>query len=297
MTDPVVVGVDAHGQNDNALDWAVAHACRAGQPLELLLALPSHTAGQPPSSAAARAGRQLLDGLTRELGAAHPDLAVFTRIVPGLAVSEALVHTQAALVVVGRRDRGPASRSMLGTSSRRVATGAAVPVVVVPDWWQPPTTTTAPVVVGLDLAERDHPALAFAFREAFLLDAPVRVVIGREYPQPLVPRPRGEDVLAPLQQAFPDVPVAVEQRDGHPADLLLAAGGQARLLVVGRGAPGGVSPWGSVARMVMHRAGLPVALVPTVPSDGGQSATRSTAAPVTRSAARSPNASSAASNG
>lgn len=71
--------------------------------------------------------------------------------------------------------------------------------------------------------------------------------------------------VSPLRALYPDVAVSQRSPHGPPADVILGLAEKASLLVVGR--PGHGRHWrmplGSVSRRLLHRAAVPVAVVPT----------------------------------
>lgn len=275
---PVVVGVDASWHNRAAIDWAAAEASATGRPLDLVVVLGQYDeAHHSPARVIQPGDWDSVDRLAETLRRTHPAMTIRRVIsVGGPAPSLLARAATAAILVVGRRDPGTAARILLGATSWEVATGTDVPVVMVPDWWAP-ESEQGPVVLGVNPFE-DHPAaMRFAFLQAARRGVELRVVAGLELPLPiawqpivavdtyseLLPHATQElaATLAPYRRAFPSVTVTENVAEGHPADLLLHHADGAHLVVVGRGVRHGL-PWGSVTRTLVHRSGLPLAVVP-----------------------------------
>ncbi|GAA3932276.1 universal stress protein [Actinomadura viridis] len=137
------------------------------------------------------------------------------------------------------------------------------------------------IVVGVDGSEGSAAALAFAFEEAALRDARLRVVLAWTHPEPAGPggvEPLVYDVdavgeeqeralaefVAGGQADFPDVPLTRQVVRARPARALAEASDRADLLVVGTRGRGGFTGLllGSVGHALVHRARRPVAVVP-----------------------------------
>jgi nucleotide-binding universal stress UspA family protein len=176
----------------------------------------------------------------------------------------------AAVLVVGR-SRGHVERMLLGSTSSAVAGRAPVPVVVVPDGWTADRDLT-PLVVGTALGEEseDH-LLRLPFDRARDRAVPLVVVHAWEMPMSDVPDYRSrvlvalDELLEPWAREYPDVEVATSAVAEQPASAVLDAGKVAQMVIVGRHAPAsrrsGVR-LGSTARGVLHRADVPVAVIP-----------------------------------
>ncbi|TWG01808.1 universal stress protein [Streptomyces brevispora] len=140
------------------------------------------------------------------------------------------------------------------------------------------------VTVGLDGSRESLAAAHWAAREADLRRLPLKLVNVWE-PVPLgqapfmgketqrhwserVPR----DAADQLSRTHPDLEIVMEQRTGHPGEVLPLAAAEADLLVLGsRGLSGfGGFLVGSVGQAVVARAELPVVLVRGPETDGGE---------------------------
>lgn len=147
-----------------------------------------------------------------------------------------------------------------------------------------------PVVAGIDGSERSLAAADWAAREALLRGVPLCLVHALPpLPDAAVPVPAAETLqrlgehilhraIADLGARYPDLQARGEQAAGAPAMALLAAAGEAGLLVVGARGSGGFDGLavGSVALHVSAAAACPVVLVPERPVEGIGDGTRRT---------------------
>lgn len=138
------------------------------------------------------------------------------------------------------------------------------------------------IVVGVDGSEGGDAALEFAAGEAALRKAPLRVVAAWELPvttdrSGLAPsldpstmdafRARAEQVADDASTTAKKLHASLEiealAAAGQPADVLLAQGAAADLIVVGRRGLGGFKSLllGSVSQQVVHHATCPVVVV------------------------------------
>jgi nucleotide-binding universal stress UspA family protein len=137
---PIIVGVDAHEQNDGALGFAFELADLHDAPLRMVhawdvpawdtldvVAIPDLREQQQ------RLAGELLDGVAEQLQHKHPDVHVERTLIEGHPV-EALLDTvdspAAQLLVIGGRHQR-ASTVMLGSVARGVLHHATIPVAVV----------------------------------------------------------------------------------------------------------------------------------------------------------------------
>ncbi|MFF8017989.1 universal stress protein [Streptomyces sp. NPDC007929] len=136
-----------------------------------------------------------------------------------------------------------------------------------------------PVLVGVDGSEGAGAAVGLAAREATLRGVPLRLLhASPRLPGAVVPAPaqhRLRDIgarllrrtVADLTERFPDLRVESAQSDDAPAGALVAAAGDAGLLVAGMRGTGGFEGLavGSVALRAAAAAPCPVVLVPHRP--------------------------------
>jgi nucleotide-binding universal stress UspA family protein len=136
------------------------------------------------------------------------------------------------------------------------------------------------IVVGVDGSDGGAAALEFAAEEAALREVPLRVVSAWEIPTAAygagaVPDPGtldafrvraeqiAEEAVATVKKVQPSLEVEALSGAGQPADVLLAQGADAELIVVGRRGLGGFRSLllGSVSQQVVHHANCPVVVV------------------------------------
>lgn len=180
----------------------------------------------------------------------------------------------ADLVVLGRTGAGGGPGFLhLGSVVEHTAHHTATPLAVIP---ASDTHEIGRIVIGVDGSEESRRAIDWVGEVAPMVAAEVVAV---EVEEPILEwtpstspenwrrdaERRIEERTAPLTEAGLTV-AAVAQRDLHPADGLLGVAGARHgdLLVVGTRGLGGFSGLraGGVALKVLHRANLPVVLVP-----------------------------------
>ncbi|TDT97402.1 nucleotide-binding universal stress UspA family protein [Streptomyces sp. 846.5] len=289
MKRPVIVGVDGSAQSIAAAHWAADEAVLRGSPLRLVYADPWLRALQNidrQNGDERGSALRMLAQVQAELQERCPTLSIDLALVQGQVV-EALVKTahDGEITVLGSRGLGGFAELLLGSVSLATAARVDVPLIVLRPGTGPGTeqqrTATSQILVGLDAYDPSEAVLDFAFAEAALRGARIRVVHGWALPPswsslgwtpPLVQTPDLEAAeAAQLAKAmlswrdkFPDTEVAEAVRLGGGAAALVEASDRADLVVVGRRArPHGAGlRLGAVAHAVLHHAKAPVAVVP-----------------------------------
>ncbi|MCO6008944.1 universal stress protein [Actinoallomurus purpureus] len=284
------VGTDGSDSGASAVRWAAEDAVRRGLPLRILHAVAPWLYDTPVDARFASVRRWLLsqghEVVDEAVAAAReraPGVAVEGEVVPGSATRALLERSgDAAMLVLGGHGTGAAAGLLLGSTTLQVVSHARLPVVVVRNL-EP--VASSEVVVGVDAAAMaGEPAIAFAFEEAALRGARLRVVHAWSHPasagpgdmQPLVYDPqivaeeelrRVEEALVAWREKFPAVEVASEVVHGRAARVLAGASARADLLVVGTRGRGGFTGLllGSVSHALLHRAHCPLAVVPAAP--------------------------------
>jgi len=282
----VVVGYDGSPASETAVEWAVAEADLRGRGLTIVHAL------QPTATAAALGagigpGPEFLDVLEAQ---AHDQLAALAeRLRPrdvktGVAIGGASgvlldASDTAELLVVGSRGRGGFANLILGSVAAQVASHSSCPVVIARSP-SPPGATE--IVVGIDASPGAIAAVAFAFDEAsrhgwsvvavHAWDQPsydLLVIPAGPIPVPLADVADEEVrlsavVLAGFREDYPDVTVQERLIHGPAVGSLLDAANGAAMIVVGtRGHGPAISALiGSVSNGVLHKARIPVVVVP-----------------------------------
>lgn len=288
--DRIVVGIDGSEASRQAAGWAAKEATLRGLGLTLAYAiLPPVGAtafgpGIPVSLDALDEIRQAaaaeLAALARQLAAADVQCEIEVGSPSGvlLAASES-----AAMLVMGSRGLGGFRGLLLGSVSTQVTGHADCPVVVIRADAPAEGTT---IVIGIDGSQAAQDATGFAFdmasrhgwalRALHAWDVPsydLLVVPNTPIPVPLSDVADDEirlaaEVLAGFQAEYPDVRVEQRLIRGPAAKALLDAAADAAMIVVGTRGHGQVigALLGSVSNAVLHRASVPVAVVPHLPT-------------------------------
>lgn len=266
----IVIGYDDSPEAREALEWAADEARRERRPLRIV-----HVGlGQG-------GGRSLTEVVERVRSAA-PDVEITSSLelrdsVPGTLVD---MSTDARMLVVGGRGLGGFAGLLLGSVSTAVAAHARCPVVVVRHGPSSSSVPLArPVVVGVDGSRTSTSAVDLAFDLASRREAPLLAVHAWEMPALLGPTPAWTpdeiadrlvaeeallaESLAGHADRYPDVEVRSTVRLGGAAEVVLAASGDAQLVVLGSRGRGGFTGLllGSVSHAVVHHATCPVAIV------------------------------------
>lgn len=269
----IVVGVNGAQEGDAALRWAGAEAGRRHLSVLLVHAWAVYPVaeGWPmPLEGIREAEAQVLVEAEERFRSWAPGVETHTRLVEGRAdVALAEASQDAALLVVGRH---AGSSAWLGPVLGHLTTHAGCPVVAIPS----KTTEGAQVVVGVDGSEVSQDAVAFAFAEASLLQAPLVAVLAVPPPfDAYFPtdveleriRDRGRrylsESLAGLCERYPDVHVTESVSLDAPLPALRQAAAGAALLVVGSHGRGALmrAALGSVSGSLLRSADCPVVVV------------------------------------
>jgi nucleotide-binding universal stress UspA family protein len=275
----VIVGVDASENAARAALWAADDAAERGAGLHIV-----HAIGSEPEFSVTRHRAafthddrlELLDRTLQQARAAHPDLDVTTELAHGSAAAVLVeASREADLLVTGTRGHGGFAGLPVGSVSLRLAAHARCPAVMVRGHAHR-VADHGRIVLGVD---HDTPpeAVLFAFNEADRAGVGILAVRAwAVYPShtpgfvsdtDVLARHAGEDVAAKLKDArgkYPEVPVTIDVRQGHPVLVLTHASRDARLTVVAahrRHGPFSLGA-GSVIQGLLSQARSPVAVVP-----------------------------------
>lgn len=295
-TQPVVAAVDGSDDSLRALKWALDAARRREAPLRIVhvrqyapWTRPEVLAAGPPDPDEDPVLDRVRDHLAQQNGLPAVEYVALEGA-PGALLPEA--GATARLLVLGSRGRGGFASLLLGSNSLAAARDAECPVVVVPRPGRggekgTPGGPDRPVVAGLNADSPDEATLAFAFAEAALRGARLRILAA--YPWPLqtwmppgeMPPPQaGQDAvehetrlltdgfLAPHRERHPEVTAETDVLPGDAAGHLVDASRDAELVVVGRHRRRLLAParmMGSVTQAVLLHAVSPVAVVPPAP--------------------------------
>lgn len=294
----VTVGIDGSPTASAALLWAASEADRRGWPLHVVyaLAMPlvmSVYAGPtrfPPTEEVTEQGRRVLAQAAGHVHGAHPELPV-EEVLALEEPATALLRRSSPedLLVVGSRGLGAARSALDASVSVRLAARADCPVAVVPpSAADEPPAPPRRIVVGVDGSDHSRRALAFALREAALVqDGSVVVVHSWQVPLPFDSESlaqggwsppddlldqRSQEMVAEMLAQVTDsesqaVGVSVLRSDRDPAQAIVEAGETADLIVVGSRGRGSVRGLllGSVSQGVLHTATVPVVVLPKHP--------------------------------
>lgn len=289
----VVVGFDGSEMSRAAVDWAAAAAHERGRDLVIVHAVMPPVAtgglgvGLPPSldliddlhAAALAEVEAAADAVRQRMGAPE----ILTAAMIGSPSSILLAASETAdLVVIGSRGHGGFKGLLLGSVGAQVAAHADCPVVVIR---QLPSPEAHTIVVGIDGSPGAESALRFAFDEAsrrgwsvtavHAWDVPaydLLIVPNAPVPVPLTDVADDEvrltaEALAGFRDDYPDVDV-VESLVRAPAVMaLLNASANAAMIVVGTHGHGPTmgALLGSVSNGLLHKATVPVVVVPPSP--------------------------------
>ncbi len=270
----VLVGVDGSVAAGAALGWATRLAVGAGAELILANAW-AQVETKPTFREHLRAeAAEMLDRQCQAVAAAgvssrallvdgHPDAL--------LAAADA---EQADLLVVGTRGSGGFASLHLGSVAHHLSQHASLPLAIVPVAGAGRNVTK--IVVGVDGSPGSAAAVAWSADLAAAVAASAVVVLAREPPIEAFPGAdpnswyqRAEGQLTSWTAPLIDVGVSVEQvivESVHPVTAIAdtAERQSGDLVVVGTHGQGGFTNMrlGAVARQLVHRLQLPVALVP-----------------------------------
>ncbi|MFC4119813.1 universal stress protein [Nonomuraea zeae] len=269
--------MDGSAPSTAAIEWAADDALRTGAELRIVHVLDRH----PYDLTRFPVPEQedlLREAAGKVLGAAEatarnrqPTVQVSTRLIEG-APAAVLREQEASELVIGNRGLGGFAGALLGSVTMEVAGRAGCPVVVVRAERQ---ETIGEIGVGVDDTGTCEPALGYAFEQARLRGATLRLIHAWQVPvHAFAPeilydlaevRAAQREIVrtrtAALRAKFPEVNLVEDVQNAHPVEALTSTA--CDLIIVGshgRGALGSLL-LGSVSRGVLHHAGCPVAVV------------------------------------
>lgn len=287
-SETIVVGIDGSPGSAHAAQWAVDEATRRGAGLVAVYAwhLPPVAYGTPglvlpPQVEVASLGSQILHEVI-DRPASEAGVEVDLRVVDGRpadALRSAAEDPAVSMVVVGKRGRGLVTGTLLGSVSHDLAHRPPGPVVIVPEPGVPGSSEGPDrIVVGVDGSTNAVTALEWAAAEARLrgdvLEAVIAWSVGTvAYPSHF---PMSDAVRAGAECAAGNLLETAVSRlaegpkverkvlEGRAPVVLLDRARSADLLVVGTRGRGAASEifLGSTAQACVHRAPVPVVIVP-----------------------------------
>jgi nucleotide-binding universal stress UspA family protein len=299
MLSPVIAGIDGSAESLAAAEWAAREAVRRDRPLRLLHAWDWHPRGHDgaPANAAQRhlarrALREAEDRIRRTCPGVH--LATDEQVEGPATAALLKAAEQADLLVLGSRGLTGVAGLLVGSVALGVVARAPRPVVLVrkgeeaedehflADDGSPSTGTGyRDVVLGIDLADVCDEVIEFAFEEAGLRLARLRVVYAWQPPSAMSLGPgdiglvgdpaRAEEwqgflsaVLKVWRDKYPETEVLETVVKGKASTALVRAASAASLLVVGRhlSERPTLPRIGPVTHAAVHHVGCPLAVVP-----------------------------------
>ncbi|MEU8322503.1 universal stress protein [Nonomuraea sp. NPDC048881] len=279
MPGRIMVGVDGSAPSDAALGWAADDAARTGAELHIVHALDRqpYSVGRFPDfgqwNNLLLAASRVLERAEAAVRARQPSVPVHAEIVEGTPA--AVLQDQARRadeLVIGNRGLGGFAGALLGSVTTQVAGQVRCPVVVVR---ADPPERVGEVGVGIDDSGVCEPAIGYAFEQARLRGATLRLIHAWQIPVHAFAPEIAYDVdevraaqravirtrTAGWRERCPEVTVVEDVQSAHPVEAI--TGAPCDLLVVGsrgRGAFGSLL-LGSVSRGVLHHARCPVAVI------------------------------------
>ncbi|WP_199433761.1 universal stress protein [Qaidamihabitans albus] len=286
---PIVVGTDGSESATDAVLWAAEVAARRHRPLRIVHAFTAFQAfygGALPPSAEVydtleAEGKSILAAAqhaAKDEGAGAVETALLNSDAVPALVGES---RSAGMVVLGASGRGGFADMLAGSTAVGVTSHAECPVVVIRRREDgTPVRADGPVVVGVDGSPVSEEAIAVAFQEASLRNAPLVAVnawLDVEYYSAFNEArvyfeggPHEQDQerilaerLAGWQQTYPDVAVERVVVLDRPRHQLLERSRSASLLVVGSRGRGGFRGLllGSTSQALIQHAQCPVIVV------------------------------------
>ena len=276
----ILVGTDGSASATAAVEWAADEAALRGLPLRIVHVLEPWTGESlhrlPDHLPAAMVGEGILEEAATVARDRQDSVPVTSALLTGPVPEEILAEAPAACaIVLGSRGIGGFASLVLGSVCLRVAGHTAGPVVAVRQF---PREARGEIVVGFDGSDPARAALGYAFEEASLRQARVRVLcawqlppgpgLGVGYTPAMEQIAQGDeamvrDELASWRETHPDVEATGSVVLGHPVSELCTSSAQADLLIVGARGRSALrsAVLGSVSHGVLHHARCAVAVV------------------------------------
>lgn len=276
MTQPIAVGITDSAASNAALAWAAARARRLRTPLVIVHVLDDRwMSGEalPYIDVLRESGLELLGEAAKRVRDGAPDLQVSSELLEGgIGSSLGSYSANVSMLVLGTSSH---PRGALTDRALQAAATAQCPVAVVGAGQE----AGRGVVVGVDGSEEATQAVAFAAAEADALGEELTVAYAFTGPNRWIkaglPSSRFaghvleeeqivlSETVAGLRQDHPGLVVhGLLETVLEPADALVEAAADARLLVVGSRGRGSVSRFllGSTAHAVLSRPPCPTVI-------------------------------------
>jgi nucleotide-binding universal stress UspA family protein len=275
MLQHIVVAADETATSREAIRTALRWAARAGARVTIISvtepgsvpalagagAFPSHERHSSPALESIQ--RWLLPELERQPAWPIPETAMATGI-PSIEIARFADEASADLLVIGRKQRSPAARLLVGDTADAVARRSRVPCLFVPTAIDVPIT----ILTALDGSVRCLNVLAATRSIASALQAGLELLTvepvrhGEQHETPSLPSGRTVN----LRYMLDDDGDRLQVRRGEVVNEILnemdASGAQVLAVGYHRGGPPGVLEVGSVARRLAHAAPCAVLTIP-----------------------------------
>lgn len=290
----IIVGIDGSEQSYGALQWAVNEAKIRQVPVRVVTAysLPVFSGSGFDAGYSVVDEQALRQGVAQILDEAHArvgeaDVEIRATVETGDATGILLeLSKKADLVAVGSRSHGSFLGRLLGTVSTSLPAHSHAPTVAVPASYGEAIAKDSSllerkgaVVVGSDGSDQARIAILKAAEEADRRGVKLILVNAlAPYTGALNWVPAAVDFeamyreIADLQRKaatwirgfYPELEIEFKLIDGSPVQVLLEAGQEADLIVVGTRGRGGVAGMilGSTSQGVLHHTKTPVMIVP-----------------------------------
>lgn len=282
----IVVAVDGSASALNAARWAAAEALIRGRGLTLAHALiPPSTGGGfaigiPPRMDFLDTMREQAIAELAKIAETLPGNDIVIEVQIGSATELMLGASEhAELIVMGSRGHGGFKGLLLGSAGAQVAAHAQCPTVIIREVAREGANQ---IVVGIDGSPHSLAAIEFAFDEASRHGWELVAIHAWDVPSfDLIISPAGPvpfplndvadsevrlaaEVLAGFRIDYPDVLVQERLVRAPAVQSILDATTNAALIVVGTRGHGAAlrAVLGSVSNGILHRATVPVAVVP-----------------------------------
>ncbi|MDQ7991890.1 MAG: universal stress protein [Propionicimonas sp.] len=281
----VIVGYDGSEDAEAALRYGVTEAVSRDAELVLVNAVDDMVLNSAwgvvfdPETIRSSAMDLLAAGVERATGLGLPVDRIRNAVELGNPAAVLSRHSEAAsLIVLGRRSVAEGERAFVGSTAVGVVGTSHCPVIVVGADHQQRTERAGLIGVGVNTAAKGALALEWALEECEAHGGEVVVVSvakaasGRLFRSGAIPpelqaelvevtRTRIEEMIRPLAQAHPGVPVGLEVSYGSPVDLLVARTDDLDLIVVEVQTSFPTYSVGGVTRGLLTHARCPVGTI------------------------------------
>ncbi len=281
--EPVVVGVGGSARaSEAAIRYGVHEAHVLGTGVRLVHVVPTYVPMAPmlpmPPEDLEATGHEVVEEFAELARGLMPADRVSTEVLTGPRGPQLVgAARHAPMLVLGHEQHPVLDRLLVGTTVAGVAARAEVPVVVVPTEWSAGEERRC-VVVGIKSVEHAAPVMRRAFEIAARRGDQVLLVhaweLQGQYDDLITARVDLEELsaraggalhkaIAPIREAWPDVPLEIRVVHGQPARVLRDASREGDLLLLAKrphAFPAG--HLGATGRTLLRESACPVEVVP-----------------------------------